>query len=197
MDDLHTTTDHIALPMQFLSIDIEKFICALLVITIHTRPFSGISDILDFYLSDVIARIAVPLFFAISGYFFFRSLRYENGKIVNCTSNRKRLFKHLKRLGLLYVGFALFYTILQLPEWYRVGWWGQADGIPATMANGPAGRRGRRPLPCGKKRARAFLCTRSFLMSQFDIVELHFQSCGVLSACSIPTIGLALLILYP
>lgn len=124
MDNLHNATDHIALPVQFLSIDMAKFICALLVITIHTRPFSDMSDILDFYLSDVIARVAVPLFFSISGYFFFHSLRYENGKIVNCTSNRKRLFKQLKRLGFLYVGFALFYTIVQLPEWYRVGWWG-------------------------------------------------------------------------
>lgn len=120
----HTETERADLHMQFFQIDVAKFICALLIITIHTRPFSGISGLLDFYLSDAISRVAVPLFFAISGYFFFRSLCYENGKIVNCTSNRKRLLKYLKRFGLLYVGFALFYTILQLPGWYRAGWWG-------------------------------------------------------------------------
>lgn len=27
-----------------------------------------------------------------------------------------------------------------------------------------------RPLPCGKKRACAFLCTRSFLMSQYVVI---------------------------
>lgn len=52
------------------SLDVAKFVCALLVIIIHTRPFTGLSDVIDFYLVDVIARIAVPLFFAISGYFF-------------------------------------------------------------------------------------------------------------------------------
>lgn len=64
----------------FFSLDIAKFICALLVIIIHTRPFSECSGIIDFYLGDVAVRIAVPLFFAISGYLFFSSLRYRNGK---------------------------------------------------------------------------------------------------------------------
>ena len=42
-----------------------------------------------------------------------------------------------------------------------------------AAAQSPAGRRGRRPLqplPCGKKRACAFLCTRSFLMSQYVVI---------------------------
>lgn len=64
----------------FFSLDIAKFICALLVIIIHTRPFAECSGIIDFYLGDVAVRIAVPLFFAISGYLFFSSLCYRNGK---------------------------------------------------------------------------------------------------------------------
>lgn len=82
----------------FFSLDVAKFICALLVIIIHTRPFSVLSDIIDFYLVDVIARIAVPLFFAISGYLFFYGLHFQDGKIVNCAENRTKLFMYLKRI---------------------------------------------------------------------------------------------------
>lgn len=139
MSSLYSETAPTLLRRQFFSIDVAKFVCALLVIIIHTSPFSGTSDILDFYLSDVIARVAVPLFFAISGYFFFNSLSYKNGKIVNCSSNRKRLFRYLKRIGTIYVGFALFYIILQLPDWYRTGWWGMTalkDSLVAFFFSG-------------------------------------------------------------
>lgn len=107
------------------SLDVAKFVCALLVIIIHTRPFKNLSDIIDFYLVDVIARIAVPLFFAISGYLFFNNLRYQDGKISNCAENRAKLFKYLKRIVLLYVGWSIVYILVQLPQWYQSGWWGK------------------------------------------------------------------------
>lgn len=108
------------------SLDVAKFVFALLVIIIHTRPFSGLSDIIDFYLVDVIARIAVPLFFAISGYLFFNGLRYQDGKISKCAENRAKLFKYLKRIVLLYFGWSIVYILVQLPHWYQTGWWGKA-----------------------------------------------------------------------
>lgn len=108
------------------SLDVAKFVCALLVIIIHTRPFSGLSDIIDFYLVDVIARIAVPLFFALSGYLFFNGLRYQDGKISNCAENRTKLFTYLKRIVLLYIGWSIAYILVQLPQWYQTGWWGKA-----------------------------------------------------------------------
>lgn len=110
----------------FFSFDIAKFICALLVITIHTRPFSECSVIIDFYLVDVIARIAVPLFFALSGYLFFYGLHFQDGKIVNCAENRTKLFMYLKRIVLLYIGWSIAYILVQLPQWYQTGWWGKA-----------------------------------------------------------------------
>lgn len=106
-------------------LDVAKFICALLVIVIHTRPFCDISDILDFYVSDVIARIAVPLFFAISGYLFFGNLNYQNGKIKKCTENRKKLLAYLKKNLIIYLDCSIVYFIFQLPQWYQMGWWGK------------------------------------------------------------------------
>lgn len=108
------------------ALDITKFVCALLVIVIHTRPFAGYSDILDFYTVNVIARIAVPLFYAISGYLFFSKLRYQDGKIAKCVENRAKLLKYLKRIAFLYVGWSVVYIIFQLPQWYKTGWWGKA-----------------------------------------------------------------------
>lgn len=64
------------------SLDFIKWVSALLIVIIHTNPFHGI-EVLNFYIKDVLARIAVPLFFAISGFLFFRRIReWENCEII-------------------------------------------------------------------------------------------------------------------
>ena len=55
------------------SLDLTKWIGALLVIVIHTSPLEALSSTLNFYTRDVLARVAVPLFFAISGFCFLRN----------------------------------------------------------------------------------------------------------------------------
>lgn len=52
-------------------IDIFKFIAALLVVAIHTTPLEDISAKGNFYFENMLCRIAVPFFFAASGFFFF------------------------------------------------------------------------------------------------------------------------------
>ena len=44
-------------------LDIFRIIAALLVISIHTSPFSGISENFDFFVTRIVARVAVPFFF--------------------------------------------------------------------------------------------------------------------------------------
>ena len=68
------------------SIDIAKFVAALLVVAEHTHPFGGTA--LNYYVL-CLARIAVPFFFVATAYFFFRR---EQPDIVAYT----------KRLGTLY-----------------------------------------------------------------------------------------------
>ena len=50
-------------------IDLLRFICAFLVIGIHTRPFQAINDVLDNLFYYDISNYAVPFFYACAGYF--------------------------------------------------------------------------------------------------------------------------------
>lgn len=56
-----------------LSVDFMRIIAAILVVIIHTPPFTGIHPLLTYSVVDVLPRIAVPFFFAISGYYFINS----------------------------------------------------------------------------------------------------------------------------
>lgn len=55
-------------------LDIGKFISAFFVIMIHKNPISSNYEVLNFYVVDVLARIAVPFFYATAGFLFFRKL---------------------------------------------------------------------------------------------------------------------------
>lgn len=70
------------------SIDLLKVVAALLVVAIHARPFEG--DTYPLFIS-LFSRMAVPVFFVVSAFFFFRK---------NPTSTA--LKHYLKRMGLLY-----------------------------------------------------------------------------------------------
>ena len=110
---------------NLINFDLTKLVCALLVVCIHASPVAGASAGIQFYVTDVAARIAVPLFYAMSGYLFFGRLEYENGRIKSCPENRTRLLRQTRRTGVLYLGWSAAYLlILQLPNWYRTGWWG-------------------------------------------------------------------------
>lgn len=100
------------------SLDLTKFIAALMVVLIHTAPLEPYCAIADFYTKDVAARLAVPLFFAISGLFFDR---------------RPAPRKTFRRIGLLYLGWSAVYLLLQLPQWYRAGWWGPHVIVDYTL----------------------------------------------------------------
>ena len=55
---------------KIMSLNVIKFICALLVLYIHV-PFST-----DLYLYQMPTRVAVPMFFAISGFFWYKNHNY-------------------------------------------------------------------------------------------------------------------------
>lgn len=78
---------------QFACIDLMKFICAILVVTIHTSPFKNVSPLLDYGLTQYIARLAVPFFFVASGYFLFRKTDYDNFDVNVPLTYAKRIFR--------------------------------------------------------------------------------------------------------
>lgn len=57
------------------SIDFFRLVCAVMVVSIHTHPLSGINDSLTFFINNVFPRIAVPFFFCTSGYYYIRALK--------------------------------------------------------------------------------------------------------------------------
>lgn len=111
-------------PAAYPNLDLAKFICALLVIIIHTSPVENISKLAHFYLENVIARVAVPLFFAMSGFLFFGKLDYADGRIARTRENFSRLLRTIRKNTILYVVWSVIYLAIILPEWYAVGWWG-------------------------------------------------------------------------
>lgn len=106
-------------------IDVCKIVCALLIIAIHVRPLVSYSKVLDFYVVDIIARLAVPFFYAATSYFFFGKLTFsENGTAVKCHENKMRLVNYLKRILILYSVWSVIYLFWQIPYWNSIGWTG-------------------------------------------------------------------------
>jgi len=91
---------------QYASIDIARYVLALLVVCIHTFPFLEISETFNTYFIHTVCRLAVPFFFTTSGFFFFRNYDSENEDL-----NETRLKKALIRLFRIY----LIWTIIYLP----------------------------------------------------------------------------------
>lgn len=55
--------------INYHNIDILKYICAILIIILHLRPFQNYSNNLDLVFNNIITRTCVPIFFLITGYF--------------------------------------------------------------------------------------------------------------------------------
>lgn len=62
---------------RYYQVDVMRFVCAILVISIHTSALYSFGDIPGKVLSLGIARIAVPFFFIASGYFFYERFNHE------------------------------------------------------------------------------------------------------------------------
>lgn len=85
---------------NYVWLDRFRLIAALLVIAIHTSPLASFSGEGDFFFTRVLARIAVPFFLMVTGFFF--------------PSDPGQLWKSLKKLCLLYGGSILLYLPLGL-----------------------------------------------------------------------------------
>lgn len=89
------------------SIDIFRYICAILVIMIHTSVFADLNAQISFVWVDVIPRIAVPFFFAVAGFFYTGKL--EQGK--------KPFVPYLKKLLLTYTAWSAVYFATDYITW--------------------------------------------------------------------------------
>ena len=87
----------------YAGIDCFRMIAAFMVIAIHTSPFLSWNETLDFLITFVICRLAVPFFLTCTGFFVLGPF-YESKKSAS-------LWRSLRKLLILY-GLA---TILYLP----------------------------------------------------------------------------------
>ncbi len=89
-------------------LDVGKFILSLFVIAVHTSPLKSISITPNFILVQIISRNAVPMFFMISGYFFYYKRGTSTIKIGRFTIN-EYYYKYLKRMLQIYFVWSLVY----------------------------------------------------------------------------------------
>lgn len=86
------------------SLDLMRFIAAILVVCIHTKPLLSFNEDLSFGFISSIARIAVPFFFMTSGYLFYSKIRKRQG-------DPQYVVKYLYRLILVYLFWSLVYFV--------------------------------------------------------------------------------------
>ena len=84
------------------SIDIFRYLCAVMVVGIHTHPLSELNNKVGYICSDIVPRIAVPFFFAAAGYFYIRKL--EEGQ--------NPFFPYVKRLLIPYFIWSVIYDMV-------------------------------------------------------------------------------------
>lgn len=97
---------------KFNGIDVVKFICAILVCMVHIRPINfeifdneSFTNCINFGLRTWLGRIAVPFYFAASGFLLYRKMSFDN---LNTERIKNYCFKIFRLLGtwtfLLFVG---------------------------------------------------------------------------------------------
>lgn len=89
-------------------LDYFKVFAAFLVIAIHTSPLSSIDSNADFVLTRILARVAVPFFLMVTGYFLLPQYLFQHIK------NISPLKKFLQKTSLLYVIAILLYLPVNL-----------------------------------------------------------------------------------
>ena len=101
-------------------LDLFRICAAFMVIAIHTSPLASFQGSADFFLTRVLARIAVPFFFMVTGHFVLSDLfTLKNQSALtpttgSCLSPKTRVGKYLCKICLLYGFSILLYVPLGL-----------------------------------------------------------------------------------
>lgn len=97
--------------MEYAGFDIAKFIFAIFVVAIHVDPFSGCTNEWILRINNYLFSLAVPFFFAMSGFLLFRKTVGEKlSSEVVC----KRIRAYLLRTVQLYLLWNLIYLPISI-----------------------------------------------------------------------------------
>jgi serine/alanine racemase len=98
--------------MNYVGLDYFRLIAAFLIVAIHTSPLTSVSPTSDFILTRIIARVGVPFFFMITG--FFLSSEFLDKGNTSSTKTRNQILKISK----LYAIAILLYLPLNIYTGY-------------------------------------------------------------------------------
>lgn len=98
---------------QYKTIDLFKFICAILIIVLHASPFASYSKVLTFSFRNVVTVIAVPFFFAASGFLTFSKLN----TLPDESRRKKYILKYVKRIIQMYLIWSAIYFVFVVYKW--------------------------------------------------------------------------------
>ena len=94
---------------SYVGIDGFRIIAALLVAAIHTSPLASYSDGADFFLTRVLARIAVPFFFMVTGHFVLSDFLLKKK---NNTAAWEKIRRYIRKILILYGASIILYLPL-------------------------------------------------------------------------------------
>ncbi len=90
---------------RYATLDLFRLFAAFLIVSIHTSPLLSFDETADFILTRIVARIAVPFFFMVTGYFMFPHI--EKG-------DKGYVKQFCKKTGIIYVVAILLYLPLNI-----------------------------------------------------------------------------------
>lgn len=100
------------------TLDVMKWICALMVVVIHCKPMKPYSNLLNVLTAEGICRIAVPFFFCTSSLLLCGKLSaHPSDEQARRRICRKAWLGNIK----LYLTWSALYWIFFLPEWCSSG----------------------------------------------------------------------------
>ena len=94
---------------QYAALDVFRIVSAFLVVSIHTSVFYSLNNTADFILTRIIARIAVPYFFMLTGYFMYKHIKEGDKDYIKA---------FLKKIGVIYLISILIYLPLNIYSGY-------------------------------------------------------------------------------
>lgn len=100
------------------AIDYAKIISAILVVCIHTAPLSNIAPEANFFLVQILARIAVPFYFICAGYFLFKKINFQD---IKSEENKLIIKNYAIRIFKLYAIWSIIYIPLNIFSWFSGG----------------------------------------------------------------------------
>ena len=75
-----------------MNLDIARFIASFIIVAIHIYPLSSFNEILDYMITRVLFRIAVPFFLMITGYYILTKSIKDINILKNYTKKIIKLY---------------------------------------------------------------------------------------------------------